>query len=789
MKRILASVWVTAGLWCIAATAMAQGTDDGALGPATKAATTTSQPVAPPLSPEQVGAFALRHSALNLIHAPANTPARAGRLVLLTRLAVELDPTDPDGLAILTDIYEIQGDYKAAEQLVTRRLKDNPDDYVLSLSYLRLRLAQLQTASDKLAFLQKFAADKNRDVYIRAQASAQAAEIYLGQGDNAKALAAFQDARRLDGLLPSAIKGVLGLTRNLSQAQRLALLLALVRADAADPEALWQAALLLNNVGQFQEAVSFYDAAYQLMQARGESPDEAFLVQYFNGLLDARQSRKAIEIFVPLLNKHKDSMEIKSLLREAFVTVGDDPKAANLAENIEQQLRNMEIPEEDPAATYRTMAWQYTINDLRPYTALACARTAAKGLPSNGALELVLGAAELRGGQEKAGLTRLKKLQKKDPYAAVFLAEHYYRANDPAAGKAALLDAAAQTRRGRAFRRATELATRQHVKLPEPGGTEDMRKQLKNFTSDTLAMGVTPQRFVRTYLRPAAPTAMPGEHIMLGALLSNESPYAIPLGPSGLLNANISLRAVPRRGQREEFDDLPMIDFKAPRYLAVEQNLQRWTLADVGNLDEYLMRRPLETIQLTFYGIVDPMQKGQVLVPSLPGLETDGVDVFRLDLLGQFDREKVSWPKRYQYSLGYLVKLMRADRIEARMVAARATASLLTFVGDLQVGRATVPPKLTGQVKQPVLLTLLREVLKDKSPYVRAEAVSSLIYCRVDNNILRILSAVQNDPSPLVRLRMAELVGVTQPAGYKKLIQQYQNDEDETVHAMAKLFK
>ena len=72
------------------------------------------------------------------------------------------------------------------------------------------------------------------------------------------------------------------------------------------------------------------------------------------------------------------------------------------------------------------------------------------------------------------------------------------------------------------------------------------------------------------------------------------------------------------------------------------------------------------------------------------------------------------------------------------------------------------------KVKQPVLLTMLQETLRNDSPVVRAEMIRSLIYCRMDPNIVRKLQAVYEDKSELdliAKVKWFQQHGITPLAG------------------------
>ena len=75
------------------------------------------------------------------------------------------------------------------------------------------------------------------------------------------------------------------------------------------------------------------------------------------------------------------------------------------------------------------------------------------------------------------------------------------------------------------------------------------------------------------------------------------------------------------------------------------------------------------------------------------------------------------------------------------------------------------------------------ELLKNPSDVVRAEMLAALITMETDSTILKLLGEHVEDPSPLVRMRLAELMGLT---GSQQTVMDYLiQDKDEDVRRMA----
>jgi hypothetical protein len=210
---------------------------------------------------------------------------------------------------------------------------------------------------------------------------------------------------------------------------------------------------------------------------------------------------------------------------------------------------------------------------------------------------------------------------------------------------------------------------------------------------------------------------------------------------------------------------------------------------DVGDLADFLADRPLEELQLTVSGLLDPVQRGQDFTGAVPSVRPAGCQITRGGLLGRADLSGgKSLPLAYQRALGRIVWDLRHGELPVRMAAARRTASLLCFVERLQRQEAKLPGSLAGVVNRPVLLSILRAVLADGSPVVRAEMLASLGRVRLDAGIGMLLGEVFEDASPLVRFRAAELMGISDSSGNRAVLEQMARDPDELVALMAGAF-
>lgn len=738
-------------------------------------------------------AAALSHSAQSLMLMPS-TPSRGGRLVALVEAANRQAPDDPSTIK-LSDISE-DLDLKAAVENTRKRLAAQPDNYMLGLTYLRLNLKSMSTARARLDFLLKAAQDKTLTPYIQAEALVQAAEVYMGQDQKKEALQALQQASKLDPKHPTVLSGLLKFNEKATPLDQVNTLLQMIQSNPNDAESAWSLALLLDSKGLYGKASVFYDYGWVLTaRLNPESINEAMALNYLNGLLDAGQARKALETFVPMRKRLGDSPEYKSLLAEAYRDAENIGKYNQIIDELKVQMGDREsLIGKDPAAM-KEIAWYFLINDCLPNTALRYAKEAVRlSVAEDPSLQLILAAAQLRAGDAAAGEAALKKLVDKDIYAAYFLASHYYAKGNAAEGQKALLAGAKLSRRGRAFRALSAIARRQNVTIPEVEGADAIAKAVEAFDEQHLALGQAPENFLAVKLAGLKEQYEPGEPIRLEATLTNTSKIDIRLGgeppmfPTAMFIPTMRLE-VTIGGF--EFKDLPPLAWPAPRYLKAGESITATVRLDSGELEEFLMRRPMDELSLRVSGVLDPyLRDADSAVQSMmPTFRIPAAMVRRAGILIEFDRAKGDWEKAYTDTLGYIVKDLKQGDVGDRLVAARRIGSLLTLVADVQAQRADLPKPLASKVRQPVLLTMLKFTMQDASPLVRAEMVRSLIYCSVDNRVWAILRPSYEDKSELVRLRMAELLGAQGQFRDRQLQAKFTSDPDPYVKRMAAAFK
>jgi len=784
-------------------------------GPA--AATRPADTATRPTAEDVLAAEELRHSAAELISAPAiagpnrgqsqgaaegatsrlattleaPSPARAGRILVLAEFAARLDRRNSDTCRLLADIYESQDAPARAAAALDECVKAGCADQELLLRWLGLKLGGLDTAEQRIAFLKGLCDDEGMPPAFRAQAAAEWGGVLARQGKALPASEAFARALKLDGGNGLALGGLMSVEANPAPRRLAELLLAQLRGSPTDFPVGWELAALLDSLGLAAESLEVFDYSWTAFLMRSPQSDSpaGFVVEYCSAMLDAGRADDVVETFEPLLPHFALNADLYSLLVEAHRALGQEGKANELIQVMEAKYKLLANVSSEPGGTDPAeLAWFHLFTMSDPATAVGYAnRALLKG--ESPVAERVLGAADLVTGAPANGVARLEKLAKHDAYAAAYLAEYCFSVGDKPAAEQALQAGAAVSRGGPAFRKLLAVAGSHGAEIPELSGAAEVRRAFEQSDRRFMQAARRPDRFVAVTIRPPAGKVHAGEPLAVRVVLANTSDIPLPLGQLGFLNADLALRATIDGAEKAEFDKLPLAVWQAGRWLDPGKSLTCEARLDAGPLGRFLAARPFETLNITVAGVLDPIGRGGGVTSALPGVSIEPVEVTREGIVvWSASAPAGSSDDAYQLALGRIVRDLRHGDLPEAVAAARRIASLLEFAGLVSRGQAKAPAQLEGRFSRPVLLSLLRAALEHHSPAVRAQMLAELGHTELDAGILMLLPASIDDPSPLVRLRAAELIGVSRSAGRQAVLGHLAQDGDSLVKRMASLF-
>ncbi len=732
---------------------------------------------------EKPAATGLLHSAVGMVHAPPETPARAGRLVVLTRYAARLDPEDAETCRLLAAVYESQGRLAEAADAIESCIAAHQDRcHHTNCRWLELLLRQRERAEQRVSLLEDMLADEDLPAGVRAVAAARLGRLHRGRGEVEQARLAYLTSLELDPTNPDAAEGLLAVIDNPTAVDEAESLLRLLLGNPKAVAIAWDLAALLDSLGLHERALVFFEHAWDTAIAAGgrEALSASFVTEYFNTMLNAGMHAEAIRRFEPALEQFSEHLDLLALMVEAHRQTGDQDRAERTAERMLELYMPEEADEELSPQEQAELAWFHLMMLDDPPTAMEHAQRAAEDDPHDTFIRRVVAASVYRAGDPETARQPLEQLSDRDVYASVFLAELLFEAGESEAAAETLRSAVRRNRSGPAYRKARELAGREDIALPPAEQADETAAVIDRSDLGVLAMGRSPEEFVSAELSPTTESVQVGEPIVVEATLANIGDVDVTVGDWGLLAPRMSLEV--ELGEHR-MTNMPLLRWPAPRRLAPGESVSASTRLDVAELEEMLARRPLERLTLTVRAVLDPVQTSDGIASALPQLRVEPISIVREALVGNhLDAQEA--PVQITEDLR---ERLSEGSVEQRMLAARQIGSLLAAARRPRE-ESPAPEWLESNETAEALLELLERALSDESPAVRAEMIAVLHACPPDEPIIARLGSAVTDASPLVRMRTAELLGVWDKAGNRPVLEFLAEDDDDLVRDMAGLF-
>jgi hypothetical protein len=332
-------------------------------------------------------------------------------------------------------------------------------------------------------------------------------------------------------------------------------------------------------------------------------------------------------------------------------------------------------------------------------------------------------------------------------------------------------------------------AKKYNIDVPPVKYAQPVATMVKDFDPRFLEMGTQPGKFIRITVSPEKESTSLCEPIQLSATLQNISSVPVSVDGWGLLNHRLGLEVHLTDGAKTTFPTMPMLIWPSPRHLAPNEKITATCRLDVGSIARFLANRPLLPVELRVEPIVSPREvlnqrQEPEIVSDLEPLKLPSLSIQQNGLLSL----TTTTPEQYNKALAELRKALGEGDLQARVLAARRVAAILAWIRDVGNSKAPVPRTIRPVMNEKYVLGLMGMALRDKTDVVRAEMITALQYADMGSAMLNEVGLVVEDPSPLVRFRVAELIGASGTKGNRKLIELYAKDPDPRVKTMARAF-
>ena len=745
-----------------------------------------TRPATMPAEVERLVVEGLLHDARSLGHTrDEKVVGRSGRIVALVRMAERLSPDDPEVQRQFVEIHEGSGELVKAAASAGKVARAAPNDYAMALLWMRLGLSASNSTDEQATLLTGVVADERFAPPIRAAASAELSGIYLRQSKDAEARQACERALALDAYEPAALLCRLRMTKDPTPDRLFRDALTTLRGEPRSMDAAWRVGRLLQEAALHEQARPFYEHARAIAADRhpAEAAMARFLVDDVNLLLDAGGVDQAIAAGEEHLKTYPRSLGLRALVIEAYRLRNKQEQADAHVEAMEALYKPTTTAARRTGAEAAEIAWFYLDYRRRAKDALSWAQEANNSAGDDPFVREVLAAVQMEMGETDKAVRELDKLADRRPRSAAILAQHYFDGQDAGKAEQVLLKAAKEAfRTGQDWRALQAVADAHKVKLPPPAHAETLKTLLAELEPSVLAMGRSPEKFVRVSLAPAQEAARPGEPVAVTVTLTNTSDQTVPLGPRGLLNPTVLLNVGLEGDVQAKLPELTLASLPAPKYLPAGQSVSQTVRVDLGGVEELLAEHPLGDVKIVVDGMVDPLEQAGKLFSSAPAVKIAPIAIRRAALVDP----SAGKDEAYR-ALGYIVRDLKRGSPAEKLRAARQTGSLLACVRLGELGLAKPPHGET--IAKPVLLSMMRACLQAPEAEVRAEMIAALQHVRLDGQIIGLLSGNIEDRSGLVRMRLVELLAGKRTDGHQTLLDLYTNDLDPQVREMTAAVK
>ncbi len=204
---------------------------------------------------------------------PEIWPAVWKQVGALLTAANKLDPTEARFSRLLTDaMLQLRDNDGAIAALLATR-KADPNDQFAQMQLVDLYTSRMDTADQKLNYLKDLLGRPSANENIRAHAGVAAAKLLLERGQDETARNVLAEALRLNPLSGEGLRLRYNmLPPNVSSFERAEALMAILKANPAQPEFAAALADQVAGIGLVQESLPWYDAALKLGMRQGH-PD------------------------------------------------------------------------------------------------------------------------------------------------------------------------------------------------------------------------------------------------------------------------------------------------------------------------------------------------------------------------------------------------------------------------------------------------------------------------------------------------------------------------------------
>lgn len=601
--------------------------------------------------------------AASTLDLPVLNTSQYRQAAALLQAASRVAPNEPRFPRLRFEAMLQAGEIADATDSLVQYCRLDPTDLQAQAKLIELYVQRMETADDKLKYLRTDLLGTNTiPAEIRSHAALLAARVSLERGDRQAAIAALNEAIRLNPVNGEAQQLKFELVSSKGTANdRLNGLLAVVRASPTKVGAVSAVAEELSRAGLGEQAAIWYDAALGSFLRSGQMPPHAFVIDYASQMLANGSVRDADGLVSRILagdpsdtaahilrvaidraingpgalseNAQKNRQLARTALVNRFIEVSQSAGEASATTRPTTSVEAFAYPDpvvvaglvkakNDPALVE---AFTAAAGDLALFQ-LIFAEEAPPARALLGALSTLLPAdalmlARIDGwafvveGKPAEARARLSGVADRDPIAALGLVRLDSDSTDPALRQAAE-SRARQVRSNHSHGLtgalvASELLPRR-TPLVLSATAEQMKQQLDGFPMQILRLNDSPESFYVLRAEPVSPVIAFGQPLMVKVSLLNTSDLDLAIGEGSIRN-DLWFDANVRGMQPASFPSTAYDRLGGPLVLRPRQVATRTVRVDDGSLGTYLRNTPLVSLPVFGSVLTNPVSTGSVV--------------------------------------------------------------------------------------------------------------------------------------------------------------------------------
>jgi tetratricopeptide (TPR) repeat protein len=592
----------------------------------------------------------------------APNPLRAGASPQFLRqgealyeAAIKMNPQDPRYPRFLAEVRQQLGDVDGEIAAWTAYRRILPSDRVAQLQIINLYYSRIETADAKIAYLKDLLTKPSLPDEVKAAVAAKAV-VLLEQRSHSQAMAMLQQAAQFYPLPEVTYLQWRMLPADATRVQRFAAIIARLRSNPAQADAIAEGADILADAGLSDQALNWYMTLIELHNRSGSLPSPVTYINYFVELYRAGETASANEKLDAVLQALPDfadawflrltmqradaSSQSLAKARDALLNrcnfVADrilkepaatQPAAApDSAAAPSTQPAGDGIPDAVEAAVRRArdadprtqeslvgvigdMTWFELYFDHKPEAALPWLNALKRLMPNDSTLfRRLQGWYDFEAGHPQNARQTFTALQDSDPLCALglyYLEEQEKHAPESEAiGRKILSNPRGgvlgailwQALKGRGLKPTTQ-----------PAMSNGISAELDKLPPGCLTAIYAPQRFYALRAEPLRNGRRVGEPLFAVVTIANVSKQDLTIGDNGLIKPVLWFDAQIRGLAQQVFPAVTFDRLVGTTVLQPGQTIQQVVRMDEGELGDVLRQRPLVTLFIAGGVVTNPV--------------------------------------------------------------------------------------------------------------------------------------------------------------------------------------